>query len=113
MSFKREKPSQKNCIALNYIFQNFRFQQIFKSTIIAQLILLQIGVIISLFLFTFRLKNPAAFNDDFWCQSINAWILAASFIPQVVFHNLPGSSPKMFHICSGTNPNSDDLKILK
>ena len=86
---------------------NFSFQLIFKNSIISQTILLQIGVIISRYLSVFWLKNPAAFNDDFWCRFINIWILAASIISQLVLNNLPGPLPLMFHICCGTNPNID------
>jgi hypothetical protein len=92
------------------LFFNFRFHLIFKSSIVAQVILLQIGVIISRYLSIFWMKNPAAFNDDFWSQLINIWNLMVSTIPQLVIHYLPGPSPLMFHVCSGTAPISD-LKI--
>ena len=85
----------------------FRSQLILKNSIIAQIILLQIGAIVSRYISIFWLKNPAAFNDDFWCQFINIWILAASIIPQVVLNVLPGASPLLFHVCCGTNPNID------
>ena len=64
---------------------------------------------ISRYLSIFWMKNPAAFNDDFWCCFINLWILAACFIPQVVLSSLPGPLPLMFYICSGTNPNLNVL----
>ena len=65
------------------------------------------GVIFSRYMFIFHLKNPTAFNDDFWCRFINIWIIGLSIIPQVVYNYLSGSLPIMFHICSGTNPSFD------
>ena len=65
------------------------------------------GLIFSRYMFIFCLKNPAAFNDDFWCRFINIWIFGVSVIPQVVNNYLSGSLPIMFHICSGTNPKFD------
>jgi hypothetical protein len=85
----------------------FRFQLIVKNAIVAQIILLQTGMIMSRYLFIFWLKNPAAFNGDFWCQFINIWILIVSVLPQAIMYFLSGSSPLMFCICSGTKPTFD------
>jgi hypothetical protein len=36
------------------------------------------------YVYIFWLKNLASFNDDFWYLLINVWVVAFSFISQVV-----------------------------
>jgi hypothetical protein len=42
------------------------------------------GIILARYVYIFRLKNPAAFPDDFWHRFLNTWIFwfcTASQVP--------------------------------
>jgi len=78
-----------------------------KFAIFTQQMLFMDGIIIARYIFIFRLKNPAAFNDDFWNLFINIWIVSYSFISQIVASQMPGRNSVYYYICSGKNPLAD------
>jgi hypothetical protein len=59
------------------------------------------------------LKNPAAFNDDFWKMFLNIFIKSCSFLFQSVWHLTAKRQPIGFYICTGTNPLVDDPNPVK
>ena len=53
--------------------------------------------------FIFWLKNPAAFNDEFWCQLITFWIYGFAFITCFSWHFAQPFQTNLFYICCGLN----------
>ena len=75
-----------------------------KNAIFTQQMLLIIGIIITRYLFIFWLKNPVAFQDDFWNLFLNIWIIGYSLITQGISFLMPGRYTLYFYICTGKNP---------
>jgi hypothetical protein len=42
-------------------------------------------IMVTRYTFIFWLKNPAAFQDEFWSLFINLWVVGFSWIAQLVF----------------------------
>jgi hypothetical protein len=84
------------------------FHMVIKNGLIAKLLFLQTGLIISRYACIFWLKNPSAFNDEFWCHFINCWVNIFSFWPHFVFVFLPGREPMSYYVCVGRDPAEDD-----
>ena len=59
------------------------------------------------YLFIFRLKNPAAFNDEFWVKFVNFWVILFSWSVQLIFDIIVGVDSHHIYICNGTLPPSD------
>ena len=89
------------------------FHLIIKNGLFAKILLLQTGLIILRYACIFWLRNPAAFNDDFWSRFINIWVLKISYSSQFVFVYLPGQHPMSYYICVGENPKADLKQPLK
>ena len=79
---------------------------IIKNGLVVKLLLLQTGHIISRYACIFWMKNPAAFNDDFWSLFINIWVVGVSYLSQFVFVYLPGRHPVSYYICVGEDPKA-------
>ena len=60
--------------------------------------------IITRYIFIFWLKNPVAFNDDFWYQFTWLWIQGAAILNTVTIFFLDSYRPVTFYICSGKDP---------
>ncbi len=56
------------------------------------------------YIFIFWLKNPAAFHNDFWSLFISMWVVAFSWVSQVVFDVMLGHDNYQIHICTGLSP---------
>ena len=82
---------------------------VIKHSIITKVFLLHTGLIIARYMCIFFLKNPAAFNDEFWCRFIHIWINAFSFLLHFTQAYLPGKQLISYYICSGVNPAIDSL----
>jgi hypothetical protein len=54
--------------------------------------------------YIFWLKNPTAFEDDFWSTFIVIWIHAVSILTQVAWHCLVTYQPLEFYVCTGQDP---------
>ena len=52
----------------------------------------------------FWLRNPAAFQDDFWCFFIIIWVQGFGFISQLTWHLIIPRQPLGYYICSGIDP---------
>jgi len=86
---------------------------IVKEAIVSKLLLLQTGLIISRYAFIFWLKNPAAFNDEFWCLFINRWVNLFSVLSQFVFIYWPGRQRIGYYFCIGKDPLKDNILPTK
>ncbi len=64
-------------------------------------------IAITRYIFIFWLKNPSAFNDEFWSVFINLWTFVIVSILQYIQISLPGKNYTDIWICSGENPNLD------
>ena len=47
---------------------------VIRESIIASVLMHIDAIIVFRFIYIFRLKNPAAFRDDFWCLFVSLWI---------------------------------------
>ena len=56
------------------------------------------------YIYIICLKNPAAFNDDFWCRFISLWITLASLLLQGAFQFLADYQTMPFYMCAGIKP---------
>jgi hypothetical protein len=62
----------------------------FKNVIYIQQMLFMTGMIITRYIFIFCLRNPAAFQDDFWNLLLNIWIIGYSIIAQGISYLMFG-----------------------
>ena len=56
---------------------------------------------------SFIYKNPAAFEDDFWCKVINVCVVLLSFLFAFTRSFLPGIKGIGFYACTGQDPTND------
>ena len=71
------------------------------------------AIMVSRFIFIFILKNPSAFQDDFWSLFGNIWLLSFCWIGQMVSEVMLGCENINVNICSGKNITiSDDCKLV-
>jgi hypothetical protein len=85
------------------------FQFVMKNTTSLQILIFFDGIIVARYFYVFRLKNPAAFQDEFWHRFLNIWTASFSFISQSAFVYLPGRQPLNYYICTG-KISSEDLE---
>jgi hypothetical protein len=62
------------------------------------------------YLFIFWLKNPAAFQDDFWNVFVKLWINGASLIFNGVWFLKAERQIINYYVCSGIDPREDFKK---
>jgi hypothetical protein len=84
-----------------------------KNAIFTQQMLFINGIIISRYIFIFWLKNPAAFQDDFWNLFSSVWIIGYSIISQIVSFKMPGRYTLYYYICTGKSSLADENIPLK
>jgi hypothetical protein len=60
------------------------------------------------YIFIFWLKNPAAFNDDFWSVFVNLWIFLFAWLSQIAVIFGPGRPYRNYYICTGRDPTLDE-----
>jgi len=58
------------------------------------------------YIFVFLLKNPGAFNDEFWNIFISIWVVSFSIVYQLPRAIIPSNQLLEYKICSGENPRS-------
>jgi hypothetical protein len=92
----------------SFVIYLFRFHEGIKSSIFTQLSLLQTFITLSRYMCIFWLKDPSAFQDDFWTYFLNIWIAGVSYISQFIFIYMPGKQSINFYLFSGINPDDDD-----
>ena len=74
-----------------------------KRTMTTQAMLFLDSIMLSRFVFIFILRNPTAFQDDFWSLFGNIWILAFCWIGQIVSEIMLGCDNLNTNICAGKN----------
>ena len=79
---------------------------ILRKTIVINVALLLNAITFTRYIFIFWLKNPAAFNDDFWCVLINIWTFSFSFVFQFLRALVPGNQLLEYNICAGNDPTA-------
>lgn len=77
-------------------------QVILRNTTSSNMMLLSNATMIMKYLYAFRIKNPARFEDEFWARFITIWTLLFSFIYHV-------RQPIGFYICVGEAPPVKDF----
>ena len=76
-------------------------KNVIKLSSIFALILNTDAALFANYAYIFWLKNPAAFQDKFWCQLISAWICSASLLIIGTLHFLDDFQIQECLICSG------------
>jgi len=61
-------------------------------------------IIITRYYFIIWLKNPSAFQDEFWAKFLSIWIYGASLISLSTWHFLAKFETMGFYICTGKDP---------
>ena len=102
---------------LRYLFgPNFRtlcaIQNFLKVTATSMFLLFYDSILLTKYVLVFKLKNPGAVDDDFWCRFINVWVIFASLLYDGTRYVLPGKMNFSYYICSGTSPTFD-LEVPK
>ena len=79
------------------------FNLFLKRTLTAQFMMFMDAIMISRFMFIFVLRNPSAFQDDFWSLFGNIWILSFCCLGQIVSELMLGCENLNTNICVGKN----------
>lgn len=80
---------------------------VLKNASKTTMLLLLDSTIIVQYLLIFRIKNPAAVNDDFWSIFIGAWIAGLSHFFNFAKYFIAHRQPLNFYVCSGVLPGQD------
>ena len=79
-------------------------QGLVKNSVHIQNFLFCNAIAIIRYLLFFWLRNISEFQDEFWSNFINIWVVSFSVISQTVFILMPGSPTTGFFICIGQDP---------
>ena len=72
---------------------------------IFSLLLIVDAIIIVRYIFVFKLKNPAAFHDDFWFVFATVWIHSFSVLTNGSWYYFGmDQQPFSYYMCTGRNP---------
>jgi hypothetical protein len=63
------------------------------------------------YIFVFWLKNPAAFNNEFWFQFACIWITGCAILIEAVSHSLTPFYLLGYYICSGKDPTEANKNL--
>ena len=85
-----------------------KFNQLIKNCITIQGILIIDFSLTWRYLLIFWIKNPPGVDDKFWSKFLNMWIFLFTTITQSILAYWPNQNPADSHICSGTDPRSDE-----
>ena len=88
------------------------FQNIFKSSIFCMTILNADAIQIARYIYIFKLKNPTAFHDDFWCCFVNQWIITFCLLLVVSLNFITNFQTTIYYICVGKISNSLQQNVL-
>ena len=72
-----------------------------RLSIICSILMFTNAIIMFRFFYIFRLKNPAAFNDDFWCLFVSLLIYIISFIFIITLNTLANHQIMANFLCTG------------
>jgi len=76
-------------------------KNVFKISFVVSFILNTDAALFANYAYIFWLKNPAAFQDKFWCQFISTWIYSASLVVFGTLHMIDEFQIQTCFICSG------------
>jgi hypothetical protein len=82
--------------------------RIIKLANFCQLLLYFDLIAVSRYFYIFVLKNPAAFNDEFWAFFLNIWATMACLITKTAYHLAIPQQAIAFYICCGIDPKVDN-----
>ena len=78
-----------------------RIHAVVRLSIICSILMSLNAIAIFRFFYIFKLKNPAAFNDDFWCLFVSIWIYITSCIYITTLNTLSNHQIMANFICTG------------
>ena len=78
-----------------------QLHSIVRLSIICSMLMFMNAIIVFRFVYIFKLKNPAAFRDDFWCLFVSLWIYMTSFIFITTLNTLANHQIMPNFICTG------------
>jgi hypothetical protein len=90
-----------------------RFNYFLKHVLTVQGMMYLNCIIVSRYIFIFWLKNPAAFQDEFWSPFLNIWIILFAIVSQIIFEVILGKETINHHICTGLSPPILNLRKLE
>jgi hypothetical protein len=77
------------------------YHLVLKNAFSLQLLIILNLIVIFRYIFIFWLKNPAAFQDEFWHFFLVIWMKGFSFISQWVIAYFPGTQSLNYYVCLG------------
>lgn len=77
---------------------------VLRHSFVSMLLLFMDAISLTRYVFIFKLKNPAAFNDTFWCFFLCLFIIIGSFLVQGSWYIYADYRPISFYMCTGRNP---------
>ena len=80
------------------------YHHVIKNAMSQQLLIILNLVVIFWYVFIFWLKNPAAFQDEFWHLFLVIWMSGFSLVSQWVFAYFPGTQSLNYYVCLGIYP---------
>jgi hypothetical protein len=80
------------------------YHHVIKNAMCQQLLIILNLVVIFRYVFIFWLKNPAAFQDEFWHLFLVIWMSGFSLVSQWVFAYFPGTQSLNYYVCLGIYP---------
>jgi hypothetical protein len=84
-----------------------------RNTVRTQIVLFYDAILVTRYVFIFRIKNPGGVDDDFWCRLLSLWIVGISALVNFVIYSLPLKRPMYFFICTDMDPQLDFSKSNK
>ena len=80
---------------------------ILQRSVTTRILLLVNAISTIRYAFIFWLKNPGAFNDDFWHRFVSLWTIMAGSLFQYVIASLPNRKLIGVDVCMGLPTNND------
>ena len=80
---------------------------VLKNASKTTMLLLLDSTIIVQYLLIFKIKNPAAVNDDFWSPFIGVWIAGLSHLFNFSKFFIAHRQPLNYYVCAGVLPGTD------
>ena len=83
-------------------------QYIIRHSILTVFLMLKDASVMTRYAFIFWLKNPVAFNDEFWSLFLWLWIHGMAILFQGSAYFLATYPPVQVFICAGTDPTGTE-----
>ena len=79
---------------------------VLRRALITKMFLIINAVTITRYIFIFWLKNPGAFNDEFWMRFINIWTSVFCLMISFIQAFFPNQKLPLYNLCIGYHPDS-------